>query len=410
MNAATLREAFANRIGGPSPTVRIEAPGRVNLMGDHIDYLGLGVLPMALDRRVQILARARSDAMVELQNIDARFPSRSFQATPVIERSGAGDWSDYVRAAVHGLYHQVPAPARGFAALVATDLPLAAGLSSSSALVVAAALAWLHANATSIERVRLAAILAAAERYVGTQGGGMDQAACLLAREGHALHIEFEPLRATAIAIPPDWRFVIAFSGEHAEKSGAAQNAYNRIATGSAAAVEVVRRRVGTAHAGAGAARPVVAELLAAHGPDALLQGAARCLEPAARALFRHVVTECDRVGHAVAALRAGAMAQFGALMDASHASLRDDLGVSTAALDRLTEVMRAAGAAGARLTGAGLGGCVVGLCAGHAAAHVIAALDTEFYSSISPSTAHSDADALRFVARAGAGAAVTSL
>src|SRR2546427_344271 len=204
----------------------VRAPGRVNLIGEHIDYCGLSVFPMALRRSVRIEFSPRSDREMRLANRDPGFAPSAFAVSESIPPGPAGDWSNYARAAAQALAQRFPG-LRGIDALVESDLPIAAGLSSSSALLVAIALAIMHANRVTMPSLELMELLARGERYVGTAGGGMDQAIILGARAGYASRIDFHPLRLTPTAVPTGWQFIVAWSLVHAEKSGAARQAYN---------------------------------------------------------------------------------------------------------------------------------------------------------------------------------------
>ena len=210
---------------------RAVAPGRVNLIGEHTDYNGLPVLPIAIDRAIRIDFRVVGEATVRLDSPMARFAPFAFQLKRPIEAADQGDWSNYVRAAARGLLERGVELRRGIEGTVVTgDVPIAAGLASSSALVVASALALLKANGVveTISRIELAELMARAERFVGLRGGGMDQAACLHGIAGHALRIEFEPLRVTPVAVPRRWRWVVASSLVRAEKSAGARGAVQR--------------------------------------------------------------------------------------------------------------------------------------------------------------------------------------
>jgi len=399
-----LAESFERRWGAP-PTHVVRAPGRVNLIGEHIDYCGLPVLPMAFDRAVWIAFRGLSTPHVRIATEVPGLEPAEFAPLPPIRPGPRGSWANYVRAAIESVepYAEGKPVACGLEALVRSDLPVAAGLSSSSALVVAVALAWLRVRGVTLgpepgPRLALAEILARGERYVGTAGGGMDQAACLLGRRGHALRIEFGPLAATPIPIPAVWRFVVAHSGTRAEKSGAAQATYNARTREAAGALARVLEVVGGAipEGGAwslgppGSPDPAAAypRALEALGTEGALAAAKRALDPPLRARFRHIVTEHARVADAEDALRAGALERFGARLAASHASLRDDYEVSTPALDELVEAAVSAGAAGARLTGAGLGGAIVAVCEADRAEAVEASLRARGADPVLPATA----------------------
>jgi galactokinase len=367
---AAERAVFGFRsMWGGAPTHLVRAPGRVNLIGEHIDYCGLPVLPFALDASVWVATSPASAGRVRIATSLPGLDPCEFVSSDDIARGDPGDWGNYARAAVQALAEP---RSLGFDAFVASDVPVAAGLSSSSALVVGTALSWLTANGRPLtpigstgadqERLDLAARLAVGERYVGTAGGGMDQATSLLGRRGHALHMRFDPLRTDWIALPEDWRFVIAHSGEPAEKSGVAQQTYNRRTQEAAAAASSIWAALGVNTPRSGALRSYPM-LLGRLEPAELWQLADQVLDGTVAMRFRHVVTETRRVSAAVSSIAKGDVSGFGGLMLESHASLRDDYVVSTTRLNALVDAALHAGATGARLTGAGLGGCIVALC-----------------------------------------------
>ncbi len=389
-----LADAFAARYQRP-PAVLVRAPGRVNLIGEHTDYNGLPVLPMAIDRHITVVAAARADRCVQLANRDARYPPRRYELQPEPERFAAGDWGNYHQAAAYGLRDALGAAALGGADfLVDGTVPPGAGLASSSALVVGSMLAWLAVGGHAIARGDLAELAARAERYVGTQSGGMDQAVCLLAQPGCALRIDFDPLRVHPIAMrPDDVAVVVCDSLVTAEKSGAARTAYNTrviecrlacrvlehlLAEAAAPASHLgqLQGRRADCHAGdligmlesALPSRPLTLDEIAASSGArrrhlaAALGGAKPDATFALVKRARHVLSEAARVERAAAALASGDWALFGALMDASHASCRDDYEISTAEIETLVAAAKTAGALGARLTGAGFGGCAINL------------------------------------------------
>ena len=369
-----LRPAFEGHYGPSDGAHLVCAPGRVNLIGDHIDYNGLSVLPMAIQRHVSIIYRERSDTTVRIASTEERYAAREFELTTPIVPYGAGDWGNYTKAAAQGLGERFTLK-RGFDAVVHSDIPVAAGLSSSSALLVAGALAVLHTNEIEIERLQLAELLAEAERYVGTRGGGMDQAICLAARRHSASRIDFHPLRLTAHLIPPEWHFVVAFSLVRAEKSGLARETYNHRTQECRQALEQVTRALKLAGR-IDSYQALVAERRSAQ----LVRSAEGVLEEPLFHRFRHVISEAERVRRSEKALTSYDLRALGRLMSESHASLRDDYEVSCPQLDELVEIATHAGAAGARLTGAGLGGCVVALCAEKKTEKVLRALADRYY------------------------------
>ncbi|MBI5363901.1 MAG: galactokinase [Planctomycetes bacterium] len=373
MNDEHAIRAFSARFERRVPTLAVRAPGRVNLIGEHTDYNGLPVFPMAIQREVRIACAPRRDASVRVENVDARFERREFVLVPEITPFARGDWGNYAKAAAQMLVQRAGIT-RGADLLVEGDVPLAAGLSSSSALLVACTLALLAANEVEIERTELMELCARAERYVGTHSGGMDQAICLGGRAGHALVIDFAPVRFEAVRMPDDWRFVIADSGLKAGKSGAAREGYNARTVECRTALERLRA--------SWKETPTTYAELVTHATTGELVGRARSvLDDVLLRRFRHVVSEGARVDAARAAMLAGDAPRFGALMNASHASLRDDYDVSCPELDELVVHARSAGAFGARLTGAGFGGCIVALVRASEAERVVHALRTRYHA-----------------------------
>src|SRR5216110_392456 len=401
MTSTDLAAAFAHAFGAPpssaGPVHVVRAPGRVNLIGEHIDYCGLPVFPMALRQSVRIAFQPRSERETRLVNRDSRFAPSAFVMSESIPPAPAGDWGNYARAAARALAERFP-DLRGVDALVDSDLPIAAGLSSSSALVVAMALALMHANGVTVPSLELMELLGRGERYVGTAGGGMDQAIILGARAGCASRIDFHPLRLTFTAVPADWQFIVAWSLVHAEKSGAARQAYNERTRQCDEARRLVATRLGQRE------DITYPALLAAAPVEELLLVAEATLSGVLARRFRHVVTEGTRVPQAEAAMVARDLAAFGRLLDASHQSLRDDYEVSHPELDRLVELAREAGAVGARLTGAGFGGSIVALCRVARAPELVDALRERFYA---PRGAAADVARHVFTAEPSAGAEV---
>ena len=213
-------------------SAEVQAPGRVNLVGEHIDYHGLPVLPMAIDRRIRIRFRARPDRRISVSS--GGFGRREFPWERALQPVAAGDWENYLRAAARAVEARWGLLA-GVDASIESDLPPAAGLASSSAMMVAFTLCLLAAAGVDTSFEELMAVLPQGEQFVGTRGGAMDHAAILAARAAHASFVEFAPLVVRYIPVPREWAFLAAHSLETAEKSGAALAAYN------------ARRQAGTA-------------------------------------------------------------------------------------------------------------------------------------------------------------------
>ena len=370
-----LERAFRERYGS-NPTHVVRAPGRVNLIGEHIDYAGLPVLPMALQREVRLVFRPRSDDLVLAATTDPSYSPCRFEVSRRIEPYEDGDWGNYLKAAVQAMVSAYDLEG-GFDAMIDSTLPIAAGLSSSSALVIATALALAACGDREVDPIELATLMAAAEQYVGTRGGGMDQAICAGARAGCAARVEFDTLRIEPVPVPASWRFVVAHSLVQAHKSGGERQAYNRR---RAETEEALARVVGVLDLPVSEIRSYRDLLDRTSGPAALA-AAEETLDGDLLRRFRHVVTEGARVIRAEVAMRSDALDGFGMLMNGSHSSLAEDFEVSIPELNELVAIAREGGAVGARLTGAGMGGCIVALCADSNVESVMANLTERYYA-----------------------------
>jgi galactokinase len=323
----------------------LSVPGRVNLIGEHIDYHNLPVLPIAIQKQIVIAFLPRADQRIFAAS-EAASDSIEFTSSSPFTPGPPGHWSNYVRAAANVLRSR-HALATGIDAFVASDLPLAAGLSSSSALLIAFSLALAKVNQVEMTLTEWTALLPDGEQLVGTRGGAMDHVAILGSWAGFATLIDsFAPLEINYVPIPSNWRFLIADSLVSAEKSGALRSEYNaRRAAGSRALEKL----------GLSSYR----EALKSRNEPRV----GTLADESERNAFLHVTTEARRVQDAALALRQGDSVGFGRLLCESHGSLRDRLRVSLPEIDQLVDSALDAGALGARLTGAGFGGCVVALC-----------------------------------------------
>ena len=384
----------------------VHAPGRTNLIGEHTDYNGYPVMPMAINRDILVCASAHEKSVINISNVNEEFPVRSFSIVENIQPYAAGDWGNYVKAAIAGLLpivREKNGRAIGFHAVYSGIIPPAGGLSSSSAMVVASALTFLRANNVEIPKIELAEILARAERFVGTEGGGMDQAISLVGEKDKAVKIDFFPLRATPISLPKNYEIVICNSLVRAPKTEAAMLEYNRrpVECRLAAALiakslenisghriptqrlaDVDQRKISVdgdsfKKAMAEALNPPVLSAEQVREKLALSQNdlnekylrlkSGKLFVPPQDGFkvglrYKHVLSEAHRVEQAAQALQSGDVAEFGKLMNASHESCRANYEISTPELDKLVEIARNHGAIGARLTGAGFGGCTVNL------------------------------------------------
>ena len=307
--------------------MRAFAPGRVNLIGDHTDYTGGMVLPMAVEWGTTVEAERGGNRIELVSDQEGR---------PAVIELPVGDpaateppWARYVAGVVAVLQ-----PAVGAAGTVSTTLPVGAGLSSSAALEVAVALALGFDG----EAVELAQACQRAENLAsGVPSGVMDQLASAAGVAGHALLIDCSTLAITAVPLPPGVDVVVAHSGQNRTLAG---SAYAQRRAECEAAADVV-----------GPLREASLADLAAIGDEVVRRRA------------RHVVTENERVVAFADCLTSGDLAGAGSLMTASHASLRDDFEVSSPALERVVDRLSASpGVYGARMTGGGFGGCAVAL------------------------------------------------
>jgi len=342
---------------------RASAPGRVNLIGEHTDYNEGLVLPTATPQRTVVELSPREDQVVRVE---------SHGYMPIAYRLGeerhSGDWGDYIRGVTWVLAntgHQI----RGFDAGVASRVPPGAGLSSSAALEVALLRALRDAFSLTLDDVALAYAAHKAERdVVGARVGTMDQLAASLAKTGEALLIDMRKSQIEHQPIPANVEIIVVDSG--IVHDNAKQGAYNE----RRAQCDDAARRLG------------IASLR-----DATLGDVERLAKQSATLArrVRHVVGENERVRAFVGALAAEDLARCGALIDASHASLRDDFEVSIVELDLLSDALRSQpGVYGARLVGAGFGGSVLALAdAGRAADAARAA--AEQYRSRTGRTGH---------------------
>jgi len=315
--------------------IRTFGPGRVNLIGEHTDYNGGLALPFPIDRGVTVEAEPAGGGEIHAEARD--LGERDVFAAAAPEQ--ADGWRAFVRGTVAEL-RAAGIDVPGARLEIRGDLPAGSGLSSSAALEAALCLALLAlADADEPDRVELAKLCSRVENnWVGAETGLLDQLAALCGRAGAAIRIDFATLDIAAVALElGGWRLVTLESGaQHSHASGG----YNERRAECRAACAAL----GVEH-------------LSLADPDE----AERLPEPLRRRA-RHVLTENARVDAMVAALRAGDLEQAGRLLDASHASLRDDYEASVPEVEAAVATLERAGAAGARMVGGGFGGSVLGL------------------------------------------------
>ena len=341
--AVSLSTQFAEIYHQPCRLFR--APGRVNLIGEHTDYNAGFVMPVALQFATRVAAGPRTDDLLVLRS--STFPEEEICCPLSQLRPGsvAHHWSDYPQG-VAWACREAGYALKGANLLIAGDVPMGAGLSSSASLEVSTALALLSIHGCQLpSRAELAQLCQRAENeYVGMRCGIMDQFISCCGAADHALMLDCRSLKYRLLPLSSSARVVICNSGVRHELAGGEYN---------------LRRQA----CEEGAGRLGVATLR-----DASLAALDR-LPPVLHQRCRHVVTENERVLAAAAALESGDLDSFGQHMFASHASLRDDYEVSCPELDGLVELARPLpGVLGARMTGGGFGGCTVNLVRSSAA------------------------------------------
>lgn len=392
------------------------------MIGEHIDYEGYGVLPMAIALDT-IVALRRGGDEITLSNVDGgHYGDLTFPIDPAQEVNvGKHNWGNYFIGAYKGVYEHLeakggakPPPPVGLQVMVQGRVPTGGGLSSSAAIVCASALAILGAHGIQLTKGEVSEFTAKAERYVGVTSGGMDQAISIMGRQGIAQHVEFNPVRASDVVLPEGATFVIANSLTVSNKAEGATGRYNlRVvecrlasavlalslgqskaqATGYKTLIEVEplaeekyggNKRGGASNAGGAAVEALLHEApydtaeiesLLGCSLGSLFEGdasAGRVLAAFSSFKLRqraaHVYAEKQRVLDFAAVCADEAkgtdekLCDLAALMDASQVSCRDLYECSSPELDTLVSQAKAAGALGSRLTGAGWGGCTVSI------------------------------------------------
>ncbi len=335
------RAAFASQFGA-EPALTVQAPGRVNLIGEHTDYNDGLVLPCAIDYRTVIAARPRADRIVRVLAADYGDAIDEYALDAPIERRDDAMWANYVRGVVRELLRR-GLPLQGMDMAISGDVPQGAGLSSSASLTVAVGrLFATQPGLESLSPIDIALVAQHSENdFVGTQCGNMDQIISASGVAGHALLIDCRSLETRPVAVPDDAAIMILHS--HV-KRGLVDSEYNTRRQQCEAAAR---------HLGVPALRDADMAMLETRGAG---------LDPVAFKRARHVITENERVLAAAEALAAGDLARMGKLMAASHVSLRDDFEITVPPIDRLVEIVGGVigDAGGVRMTGGGFGGCVV--------------------------------------------------
>jgi galactokinase len=356
-----LQDRFEQAFGGP-PEVIVRSPGRVNMIGEHTDYNDGWALPAALDLGTDVAVRRRTHGLLRV-----RAPLLAAHDEKPLNDLQPGDgpeWTRYVRgsaALLRDAGHQID----GVDLMIDSDLPIGAGLSSSASLELGVLVALLTLTGSTVDRPTLARLGQRVENeIVGVNSGIMDQLAVACGVAGHLLLIDCRTLSTEAVPIPADVRILVLDSAVPRTLAG---SAYNERRAECESAVRALQSAEPTLRA----LRDVTPDLLAHH------QGRLNEVE-LKRA--RHIVTENQRVLDSTAALRRGAVDEFGHLMSRSHTSLRDDYQVSGPELDVLVDIAnQVPGVLGARLTGAGFGGCAVALATADQAEHAADVITAQY-------------------------------
>ncbi|TFG69263.1 MAG: galactokinase [Thermomicrobiales bacterium] len=358
-----LREIDPIAAAEPERIRVVHAPGRVNLIGEHTDYNDGFVLPAAIDLGVTIALVPTDDRRVQL-TLAADDDRDGFDLDAVGPRTGR--WIDYIAGTAWALAGS-GISTRGFRGLLVSDLPSGAGLSSSAAIELASAWALAGGDRPEVDPIRLAQIAQRAENeYVGVNSGLMDQFAVACGRADHALFLDCRSLEYRAVRLPPGVSLVICHSGAPRKLAASEYNARRADCDRAVAAFSMI-------DPGVRALRDVTPELLAA-GRD--------LLDDVAFRRARHVVSEDGRVLDTLAAMQIGDLPAVGDTLRASHVSLRDDFEVSSPALDALVAIAALVpGVIGARLTGAGFGGCTINLVHDDAVALLVEAVADQYAS-----------------------------
>ncbi|TRY97357.1 hypothetical protein DNTS_033004 [Danionella cerebrum] len=433
-----IKDVFKSKFGR-TPLFYARAPGRVNLIGEHIDYCGYAVLPMAIEQSILAAVFVNDSKTIHLANTDQKYKDYSVSVDNIIIDRDNPQWHYYFLCGVKGIQeHLNLSSLNGMCCVVDGSIPASSGLSSSSALVCCAGLLTVEANHKSLSKVALAETCAKCERYIGTEGGGMDQSISFLAEEGTAKLIEFNPLRASDVSLPGGAVFVIANCC--VEMNKAASSHFNmrvvecRIATKMLVKARCVDWRClqklkdlqEELQLSLEQMLELLEELL--HPEPYSREEICRTLEISAEELrenilstntqdatqfmlyqrAKHVYSEAARVLRFRAVCEeapVNSIAQLGELMNQSHASCRDLYQCSCPELDHLVEICLEAGAVGSRLTGAGWGGCTVSMVPEGKVEHFLQTVSERYYRS-DPRRSTLEKQSL-FVSRPGGGAAI---
>lgn len=407
-STAALLSAFREKYGD-RPCIIASSPGRINLMGRHIEHRGGSTNMMATNQRMTFVVAPREDDIVHIANLDPAFPEAEFRICDYLHCSPSsspsptspstaewldflelpetkaeleanrGHWMNYVKGAVLRFQLAEGFPLCGMDIMAAGDIPVAAGLSSSSAVVVATAEAVVALNELNLSTRTFVDLCGEGEWFVGSRGGAGDQAAMKCSREGMVTHLKFKPFEiGEVVPFPRDYSILVVESGEQAKKSEGAREIFNaRIRDYELAFAEIKRHHPEL---------PIVYFRDLAFLPEKDRAKALKCLSGTLKGVATFGVKECQRAEKCVELLKNGDFAAFGAMMKDSHDGDRLGRGeyeCSTKRIDALCDRLNATpGVLGSQLVGAGLGGCVIALVKADSAQAVIDDLTRNGYNS----------------------------
>lgn len=355
MNTQLLKQSFASYFNSESEII-VRAPGRVNLIGEHTDYNDGFVLPMAIDHAVWLALRPRDDRTVRLFSLDLETEA-VFELDSLTKGS---DWIEYPKSIAYELM-KAGYELRGFDAVMTGDVPRGAGLSSSAAVELAVARAFAAVSGIEWDAPKMAKLSQKAENeWVGVNCGIMDQMASAACKEGHALFLDCRSLEIQHAPLPQGISIVIL---DTSTRRGLVGSAYNE-------------RRSQCEEA----ARWFGVKALRDVSVEEFNKSSKNGLNELAEKRARHIITENARVLEAMEVMKAGNVKRLGELFNASHDSLRDDFEVTNDALNIMVDCAREqASCYGARMTGAGFGGCAVALVKEENAAEFVTAVSEAY-------------------------------
>ncbi|GFT07862.1 n-acetylgalactosamine kinase [Trichonephila clavipes] len=440
MAYSKIADCFKTCFGAP-PSFFARVPGRVNLIGEHIDYCGFAVLPMAIEQDIVMAVKINDKRVLNLVNFNSeKYKNFSTSVDELQIDKTSPQWYHYFLCGYKGIIEQYKPNKVGMDILVKGTVPPSSGLSSSSALVCASALATSFAYRISVTKMELASLCAISERYIGTQGGGMDQAIGILAESGTAKLIEFDPLRTSNVPLPAGVVFVVSNSCVAMNKAATSQ--YNIRVVECQLAAKVLAKKHGFPWQKVQKLSEIpvllqkdISDMKTVIEHDLPQRSYTRkelcsileISEDVFLALLsentlhlenfqlsdraKHVFEEAARVQKFKLVCEKGNnIYELGRLMNESHQSCRDLYECSHPVLDELVQTALKAGAIGARLTGAGWGGCCISLILESYVELFMSILKKNFYEERSEECSGIDVNSAMFVTKPSGGAAVYKL